>query len=291
MKKAKPTQEVNYNQMRIELGALATGLFYSSQSNRIEAFNRIRQIVFRKIEGKSLTERQPTRKMGKKEEPKKYKENCEKLTDKKVIEYITKNKAKLPKEEQEYIEQIAELLEEMRQKENNYKSLMKNFIEQEPIYDTWLKNIKGISTLNTANLLQYFGYCEKAKHCSSLWKYAGLHVVDGHSPKKEKGQDLDWNPKLRTLMYRIGDSFIKQRTPGYRDIYDREKAIQLKLGGYNREKNKMTNTEEPKAPKSLLHADLRARRKMVKMFLSHYYEHCRMLRGLPPEKPYAHRND
>jgi len=281
---------MKYNQIRIELGALATGMFYASQKERINAFNRIRQVIFRRLEGIELTQKQD-----KKEEEEKYKE---KYTDAKLLKYIQENKVKLDKEDQEYVEKLVELLEEARTKENKFKKLMQSYIEQEPIYDKWLKNIKGISTLNTANLLQYFGYCEKAKHCSSLWKYAGLHVVNGKAPKlsmygkgKEVETGLDYNPKLRMLMYRVGDSFVKQRTPKYRDIYDREKAKQWKLGDYDEKKNVMRNKDVEGSPQSKGHADNRARRKMVKRFLADYYEQCLLIRGIEPDKVYAHRND
>lgn len=60
----------------------------------------------------------------------------------------------------------------------------------------------------------------------SLWHYLGLHVVDGHSPKKRKGQRADWSPVGRTVVLMpggIADSIIKSRTPVYRDEYDRQK--------------------------------------------------------------------
>lgn len=260
-----------YNQIRIELGALATGMFYSAQDERKNAFNRIRQIVYRKTEKKQLTE---------KSKKKKDKDKARgKFSDKELIKQL--NKVKLKKEEKEYVSQMIGLLEEMRKKENGYKKLMAKYIEQEPIYDKWLKDVRGIGTLNTANLLQYFGYCEKAKHCSSLWKFAGFHVVDGKAPKPQKGKTLDYNPKLRMLIYRIGDCFVKTRSPVYRDIYDREKKLQLDL------MEKKTGN----FPKSLLHADLRARRKMVKKFLADYYAKCLLLRGIKAEPVYSHRKD
>lgn len=285
----KKKHKVKYNQLRIELAALATGMFYNAQEERIKAFNRIRQIIFRKLEGLDLTEKQD-----KKPEEDKYKE---KYTDKKLIKYIEENKVKLDKEEQDYVDKLMNLLHDTVARENEHKALMAYYIDQEPIFTDWLVNVKGISTLNTANLLQYFGYCEKAKHCSSLWKYAGLHVVQGKAPKLSMyGKDkeikkLDFNPKLRTLMYRIGDCFIKQRTPGYRDIYDREKERQLKLGGWDEKKKVMRNKDKDGSPQRLGHADNRARRKMIKRFLGDYYEHCRVIRGLPKDKCYAHRND
>jgi len=278
---------MKYNQLRIELSALATGMFYNAQEERIKAFNRIRQIIFRKLEGISLTEKQD-----KKAEEDKYQK---KYTDAKLLKFIAQEKVKLDEEEQVYIDQITELLTEAGRKESKFKKLMEFYIEQEPIYK-WLKTIKGISVLNTANLLQYFGYCEKAKHCSSLWRYAGLHVINGKAPKlsmygkgKEIESGLDYSPKLRTLMYRIGDCFIKQRTPKYRDIYDNEKERQFKIGGWN--DKEMVNKDTPGAPQSKGHADARARRKMVKHFLADYYNQCLICRGIEPDKVYAHKDD
>jgi len=284
MKKEKEVvndEDLKYNQLRIELGALATGMFYNAQEERIKAFNRIRQIMFRKLEGIDLTAKQD-----KKNEEEKYQEN---YTDAKLLKYINANKGKLNEEEEGYIDKLMELLVSARQKENEFKKLMEFYIEQEPIYK-WSKTIKGIGVLNTANLLQYFGYCEKAKHCSSLWKYAGLHVIEGKAPKlsKEQGQ-LDWNPKLRMLMYRVGDCFIKQRTPKYREIYDVTKGKELKRGGWDEKKKKMLKKEEDGAPQSLGHADNRARRKMIKEFLKDYYSQCLMVRGIEAEPPYSAR--
>jgi hypothetical protein len=75
----------------------------------------------------------------------------------------------------------------------------------------------------------------------------------------------------------VHNSFIKQRSPRYRPIYDIEKARQLELM-----KNKAEN-----APTRLGHADARARRKMVKHFLVDYYRVCKTLTGEEQAKPYV----
>jgi len=290
---------MTYNKIRIELGALATGMFYNAQKERIESFNRIRQVIFRHLEGVGLTEKQE-----KKEEV----DFEEKYTDRQLLALIEDHKFKLPSDEQEYVNKIMLLLSDAKKREAEHKKLMEQYIVEEPIYQTWFNKIvddsgkviqpgiKGISVLNTANLLQYFGYCEKAKHCSSLWKYAGLHVVNGLAPKlsmygkgKEVETGLDYNPKLRTLMYRIGDCFIKQRTPKYREIYDVEKARQFKLGDYDEASNKMLNKDIVGAPQSKGHADNRARRKMIKEFLKDYYVKCLEIRGIVAEPSYSAR--
>jgi hypothetical protein len=61
----------------------------------------------------------------------------------------------------------------------------------------------------------------------SLWHYLGLHVVDGHSPRKSKGQRADWNPVGRTICLQpggLGEQIVRLRVPKYREIYDATKA-------------------------------------------------------------------
>lgn len=61
----------------------------------------------------------------------------------------------------------------------------------------------------------------------SIWHFAGLHVGDdGRSPRKQKGQRVDWDPVARTCVLQpdgIADQIIKLRVPKYRDIYDAQK--------------------------------------------------------------------
>jgi len=168
------------------------------------------------------------------------------------------------------------------------------FVNNEPIYTEFLQHVKGISGVLSANLIKYFGYCEKAPHISSLWKYSGLAVVDGEAPKLRHGKKIDFNPKCRTLAWKIGDSFIKQRTPIYRKIYDAEKKRQLYLlekqppkkskpesasepsktrkPSFKSEPPSQSNPSRISVPKNKMHVELRARRKMVKIFLANYWQ-------------------
>lgn len=96
-----------------------------------------------------------------------------------------------------------------------------------PIY-AWLKSIKGIKHLLSSQIIAYIDI-NKFKQVSSLWHYCGMHVNNGIAPKRSKGNKIDWNPQLRMICYKISDSFVKQRTPKYRNIYDKEKKKQLEL--------------------------------------------------------------
>jgi len=151
-----------------------------------------------------------------------------------------------------------------------------------PIYN-WLKSIKGISHLLSAQLIAYIDI-DKFDKVSSLWHYVGMHVVGGTAPKRKRGSKIDWNPQLRMICYKISDSFIKQRTPKYRSIYDKEKKRQLKLlRDHGLLDNQLLDVSKRKKgetrivlkpilsmsspPKSKLHVENRARRKAVKEFL------------------------
>jgi len=112
---------------------------------------------------------------------------------------------------------------------------------------------------------------ERFPTVSSLWKYAGMHVVDGKAPRRKRGEKVDWNPRFRSLCYNIGKSFVINTKGPYRQHYDRFKA---------------EDTEKhPDLSKG--HLDARARRKTVKLFLSHLYMKWYELKGLTPTQPYV----
>lgn len=50
---------------------------------------------------------------------------------------------------------------------------------------------------------------ERLTHISKLWKYAGLDVFEGHSPKAQAGSKLGFNRQLRSMLYRLGTSLMR----------------------------------------------------------------------------------
>lgn len=61
----------------------------------------------------------------------------------------------------------------------------------------------------------------------SLWRYFGLDVEDGRLPMRRKGKQGHWHVVGRSLILNdvgIAGQIVRQRTPKYRDIYDRHKA-------------------------------------------------------------------
>lgn len=83
----------------------------------------------------------------------------------------------------------------------------------------------------------------------SLRHYLGLHVVNGKSPRKTRGQQGDWNVRGRTLILQpdgIADQIVKQRVPVYREIYDQTKERLQRERGAER-----TTGDEPSPGLSL----------------------------------------
>jgi hypothetical protein len=253
------------------VGRIVAGAYYDHQQVRIGAMNRLRDIIWRKNEGI------PFDKVIDKKEEKSF---GSEYGDTKILALLQKmtDEKKLNPDEMEYLVKMVRTANKEGETEILYKQLMSEYISQEEVYTTFLRRIKGISMVLSANMLKWFGYCERYATVSAMWKHCGMHVVDADgtavAPKRKRGEKVDWNPQLRTLCWKIADSFVKQRTPYYRKLYDGRKAYEL-------------GREDGNKPKSKLHADLRARRFMVKRFLQHYWDCSRELAGMERSKPWV----
>jgi len=218
-----------------------------------------------------------------------------------VPEFFSSLIKEIQQQEKLYSKQIKGLLERGNQtgndtherpvakkKEGQAKETLNHQCQQAfPSYP-YLKSIKGISHLLAGKLLAMINI-KKTPSVASLWAYAGLTP----DSKKKKGKKSNWNQELKMVCYQISDSFVKQRTPKYREIYDKEKAKQLKLletatieketmvslQSNNIEEENHGYSKEPKPivscspPSSKLHAENRARRRAVKEFLKDYWVH------------------
>jgi hypothetical protein len=207
-------------------------------------------------------------------------------------------------------ERDGDILTSMKAIEDGIKKDIKKAVKEIPIWGYWLKDVKGVGETFSAQLVhliqgqvhtpeckverdKYFSKKDKGedkraqryecdcpvvgmerfKTISSLWKYAGMDVVNGKAPRRTKGQKITWNPRLRSVCYNIGKSFVMVGKGGYyRGYYDEVKA-----------KEKLKHPELTKG-----HIDARARRKVVKRFLSHLFVKWYELEGLEAPMPYIH---
>lgn len=95
---------------------------------------------------------------------------------------------------------------------------------------------------------------------SAVWKYLGNHVVDGHAPKRRKGQVSDWNTKGRTAVYLLGQCIIKHRENPWRKMFDRERALEIAVH----------DQKHPKCKTKDGHCTARAIRKVTKEILKRF---------------------
>jgi len=161
---------------------------------------------------------------------------------------------------------------------NKLKVIEKDIIKQSKealkgysLYTEWLKDVKGVGPVLAMGLIAYIGDPTRFKDPSHLWAYAGLHVIDGKAAKRAKGQKSNWNTKLKTLCWLVGESFVKQKNSKYRDLYDQLRAFY--------------NEKYPKESKG--HQYAMAKRKVVKIFLVHLWSEWCSLEGIKPKKPYV----
>ena len=140
-------------------------------------------------------------------------------------------------------------------------------LERYPVW-SWLKTVKGIGPTLAGKLL-----CDidirKAERISNLWSFAGQGLKDGKAQRPVKGEKLPYSTRLRTACFLVSRSFLMCRSP-YARLYGEAKLY------YAANRKDWTK----------LHIDLAARRKMIKVFLSHLWLKWREAEGLPISMPY-----
>lgn len=164
----------------------------------------------------------------------------------------------------------------------------------------WLRSVKGIGPVIAAGLLANIDI-EKAPTAGHIWSFAGLN------PGKtwNKGEKRPWNADLKTLCWKLGESFVKvsgHEDAFYGQVYKNRKALELaknEAGEYAEQaaaklvKFKIDpSTDAYKAyiqgrlPPAHIHA--RAKRYAVKLLLSHLHEVWYELHhGVPAPAPYV----
>jgi len=181
-------------------------------------------------------------------------------------------------------------VDKLKQMEKRIAEEINRLIEDDAVYENFLSKIPGLGSVLSGGLLAYFDP-SKARHVSSFWKYAGLHVVNGRAVERRYGQKIDYNPEARTLCWKIGKSFVRKRTPYYREIYDNEKK---RLHEKIKEPEKdcpwyeecIKKLKKRRKPPCDGHIDAMARRKMVKRFLADFWIVYRYYLGYEINKPY-----
>ena len=200
-------------------------------------------------------------------------------------------------------EAIAWLAIQDRTLENRIKSMLDVFSAANRVGE-WSRTIKGIGPVIAAGLLAHIDIT-KAPTVGHIWSFAGLNP----EMKWEKGQKRPFNASLKTLCWKIGESFVKVSGDVealYAQVYVQRKVVETDrniAGDFadqaaaKLERFKIGKTTEAfkhysagKLPPAHIHA--RAKRYAVKLFLSHWhYVAYEIEYGKPPPKPYILTRD
>ena len=163
----------------------------------------------------------------------------------------------------------------------------------------WAKSITGIGPVIAAGLLAHIDI-EKAPTVGHIWRFAGLDPTMSW----EKGKKRPWNASLKTLCWKIGESFVKvcnHEEDVYGKIYQQRKekesvandasvfceqaAAKLNKFKIGKDTEAYGHYASGRLPPAHIHA--RAKRYAVKLFLAHYHHVSYRLRyGADPPKPY-----
>lgn len=186
------------------------------------------------------------------------------------------------------------LTEQFISLERQVKGVLDEYSAADPL-GAAVREVVGIGPVIAAGLLAHIDIA-KARTAGAIWRFAGLDPTSTWG----KGQKRPWNAKLKTLCYKAGESFVKfQNNPDceYGKLF---RAKRDELGASNDAgafaeyaadiltKKKLGKTTTAfkaysagKLPDAHLHA--RARRWVVKLFLSDY--HCAAYRIILREEP------
>ena len=182
--------------------------------------------------------------------------------------------------------------------ETRIKSLLDIFSMSRPV-GVWSRGICGIGPVIAAGLIAHIDIT-KAPTAGHIWRYAGLDPT----VRWEKGQKRPWNASLKTLCWKVGESFVKvcnNDADVYGKYYIKRKAdeeqrneagafaaqaadklARFKIG---KDTEAYGYYSAGKLPPAHLHA--RAKRYAVKLFLSHWHEKAYEFQyGTKPPLPY-----
>lgn len=225
---------------------------------------------------------------------------------------------------------------ELRMSHDRVLKEMQKTVKEIPIYDQWLKHVKGIGPRLATKLIAYTQDIGRFPKVSMYWKWNGLapvqycvnckpikryfeteiekrtwinrthlkqiNLIGEDTPDAEEKKktilkniensvckcgnpqvedrperrvvgiaSIDYNPKCKDLMYLLGEQFVRQGK-FYRGAYDHFKEYEVARNSGIMPQGRIHN---------------RAKRKTVKLFISHFWTKWRELEGLEITEPYV----
>lgn len=229
-------------------------------------------------------------------------------------------------QEQEPHELVVWLAENTRRLENNIKLALGIYAKASPV-GRWSLSVCGIGPVISAGLLSHIDMAtgkivrlpdgeplmtkdqngkdvkvrDRINTVGVIWRFAGLDPTVAWGKKEKR----PWNAQLKTLCWKIGESFVKvsgRESDFYGKIWAARKAIEeaknergenaaqaeekLKKFRIGKSTDAYKSYSKGRLPPGHIHA--RAKRYAVKLFLSHWhYVAYSEMYGEPPPKPYV----
>lgn len=196
-------------------------------------------------------------------------------------------------------ETIAAFGDDFEMLEKNIKGALQKYVEAQPI-GKWMMSIMGIGPVIAAGLMAHIDI-RKVQTAGAIQRFAGLDPT----LVWEKGQKRPFNAKLKTLCWKIGQSFIKVSN-NEKDVYGHLYRIRKEYEQKKNENHEYADQAKAKLEKFKIgktteaykwysqgmlppaHIDQRAQRYAVKIFLSHLFSVWYEIEyGEKPPKPYA----
>lgn len=215
---------------------------------------------------------------------------------------------------------ITTIFENAQTFEKDIEKLIRKQLRNHALYNQYLEKITGIGPMLGAGLIAYVDDIEKFDHVSSLWQYSGygmnrycenckkptsinveydtgtiakkLHPLEKCTicqnktisilQRRMSGYQSNWNDRLKVLAWKAGTSFVKQKATNskYRKLYDKIKKAE-------RRKHPKKIVKKSKTYYNDGHIHNRTMRKVVKIFLAHFWQTWRRQQGLEATEPYA----
>lgn len=149
----------------------------------------------------------------------------------------------------------------------------------------WMRSIKGVGPVIAAGFLAHIDIT-KAITAGNIWRFAGLDPT----VEWKKGERRPWNASLKVLCWKLGDSFVKVsggdhpspygiRYRKWKQTYQERNdsgmyadlaAETLKTKNFSKSTEAYKSYAAGRLPPGRI--DLRARRKAVKLFISHMHD-------------------
>lgn len=166
----------------------------------------------------------------------------------------------------------------LHETEKNLSKKLDGWSKTHLLRTTFFDRIKGIGPTFGSALIAWLEPISRFDNISKLWSYCGM----APNQKRRKGEKLHYNPHLKTLMWKVSGSFIKQnaKTSFFRRLYDRVKTKYL-------QRQDLKDAIDKKQKGAKLHVELMTRKYIAKRFLAYMWLHWRQLEHLPITKPYA----